>query len=196
MTVKTPPPSAHALAGFVFRARQTVRDEPPHERIVAPGPGQESVWSFPRPPRVESVAQRVRVEFGGRTIADSTRALRIVETAGAPCYYVPPEDCATEALLKTDAWTICEWKGVAFAYDVVVGSRRAEGGAWSYPEPLTDLGMGYERVAGFFAFYAAKMGACYLDDERVTPQPGGYYGGWVDSRLTGPIKGEPGSKNW
>lgn len=138
----------------------------------------------------------MRVAFAGETIADSVRALRIVETAGAPCYYLPPEDCAQHALVKTGSWTICEWKGVAFAYDVVAGGRRAAAGAWSYPEPLTDLGMGYERVAGWFAFYAAKMDACFLDGERVRPQPGGYYGGWVDSRLTGPIKGEPGSGNW
>jgi len=180
----------------VKRARLIKRDAPSRERIVVPGAGQESVWDFPRPPRVETVAQRVRVEFAGRTIADSLRALRIVETAGAPCYYIPPSDCALEALVRTNDWTICEWKGIAYAYDVVAGERRAVHGAWSYPAPLTDLGMGYERIAGYFAFYAAKMDACYLDDERVTPQPGIYYGGWVDSRLTGPIKGEPGSGNW
>ncbi len=178
------------------RARLTQRDAPPAARIVRPSLGQESVWDFPRPPRVEDVAQRVRVEFGGLTIADSVKALRIVETAGAPCYYVPREDCVLEALVKTASWTVCEWKGVAFAYDVVAGSRVARGGAWSYPEPLTDLGMGYERVAGYFAFYASKMDACFLDDERVAPQPGGYYGGWVVARLTGPIKGEPDSGNW
>jgi uncharacterized protein (DUF427 family) len=98
--------------------------------------------------------------------------------------------------VKTEHWTICEWKGVAFAYDAVVQGRTVKDAAWSYPEPLTDLGMGYERIAGYFAFYAAKMDACYVGDERVTPQPGGYYGGWVTSNLTGPIKGEPGSENW
>lgn len=136
------------------------------------------------------------VEFGGATIARSSRALRVVETAGAPCYYVPPEDCTLEALRKTSRWTICEWKGLAFSYDVAVAGAIVRDGAWSYPEPLTDLGMGYERIAGYFAFYAAKMDGCYVGDERVAPQPGGYYGGWVTSRLTGPIKGLPGTENW
>ncbi len=188
------PPSRPVLEAFARRGRLGVRDRRP-ANIVAPGPGQESVWDFPRPPRVEACVRRVRVLLDGAPIADSTRALRIVETAGAPCYYVPPEDCENGALRQTDAWTICEWKGLAYACDVVANGRRIGNGAWSYPEPLTDLGMGYERIAGFFAFYASKLD-CYLDEERVAPQPGGYYGGWVTRDLTGPIKGEPGSGNW
>jgi uncharacterized protein (DUF427 family) len=101
-----------------------------------------------------------------------------------------------ESLVRTAFWTLCEWKGIAFAYNVVAGDRIVRTGAWSYPEPLTDLQMGYERIAGFFAFYAAKMDACYVGEERVKPQEGGYYGGWVTSRLVGPIKGAPGSENW
>jgi uncharacterized protein (DUF427 family) len=190
------PPSPRELLPLVAGARAARTAGPPRASIAVPGPGQESVWDFPRPPRVEAVALPVRVAFGGRVIADSTRALRVVETAGAPCYYVPPEDCAPGALVRTARWTVCEWKGVAHAYDVVAGERVAPGGAWSYPEPLDDLGMGYARIAGWFAFYAGAMDACWLGDERVRPQPGGFYGGWVTAALTGPIKGEPGSEDW
>jgi uncharacterized protein (DUF427 family) len=193
---RLPIPSQHALLHHAQRARLGKRDVPPRDRIVVPGPGQESVWDFPRPPRVEDVTERVRVLAFGRTIADSTRAIRIVETAGAPCYYLPPDDCERAVLVKTPDWSLCEWKGIAFAYDLVDGATAIRNGAWSYPEPFTDLGAGYERIAGYFAFYAAKVDACYLGDERVTPQGGGYYGGWVTSRLTGPIKGDPGSGNW
>lgn len=191
-----PLPSPQTLAHRVARARAVQRTRPAAESIVVPRPGQESVWDYPRPPRVENVTDRVRVEFAGATIADTIRAMRIVETAGAPCYYVPPGDCAPQTLVRTARWTLCEWKGIAFAYDVTANGEIARGGAWSYPEPLTDLGAGYERIAGYFAFYAAKMGACYVGEERVTPQPGSYYGGWVTSRLVGPIKGEPGSEGW
>lgn len=101
-----------------------------------------------------------------------------------------------EALRQNGRWTVCEWKGVAFAYDVDAGGRPVPDGAWSYPEPLTDLGMGYERIAGWFAFYASRLDACYVGDEHVAAQPGGFYGGWVTRDLTGPIKGEFGSEGW
>ena len=184
------PPSPAALRHFVQQARARQLAAPRPANIVQPGPGQESVWDFPRPPRVEPVGERVNVIAFGIAIADSTHVLRVVETAGAPCYYIPPADCQVNALVKTDDWTICEWKGIAFAYDVVVGDRRAKAAAWSFPEPLTDLGAGYERIAGYFAFYAARVEACYVGNERVRPQGGGYYGGWVRSNLTGPIKGD------
>jgi uncharacterized protein (DUF427 family) len=181
----------HAL-----RARLTKRDVPPADLIVKPGPGQESVWDFPRSPRVEDVAAHVRVVAFGRMIADTTRAIRIVETASAPSYYIPADDCATDLLVRTDDWTLCEWKGIAFAYDLVSDDKTIADAAWSYPEPLTDLGAGYERIAGYVAFYAAKVDACFVGDEQVRPQGGGYYGGWITSNLTGPIKGDPGSGNW
>ena len=190
------PPSPAALLHYAQRARLRAFEAPPIDRIVRPGPGQESVWDFPRPPRVEPVNARVRVVALGRTIADSTNALRIVETAGAPCYYLPPVDCTIGVLVKTDEWTVCEWKGIAFAYDIVVDDETVRSAAWAYPEPLTDLGAGYERIAGYFAFYAARVDACFVGDERVRPQGGGFYGGWITSKLTGPIKGDPGSGNW
>jgi len=191
-----PPPSPDELLRLAQRGRSPRSFRPPAGVIAVPGPGQESVWDFPRPPRVENVAARVRVEFAGKIVADSTTALRVVETAGAPCYYLPPGDCDLALLVRTPQWTVCEWKGVAYAYDVVTEKRSVRNGAWSYPDPLTDLGMGYERIAGYFAFYAAKMDACFIGEERVTPQPGGFYGGWVTRALTGPIKGEPGTEYW
>jgi len=190
------PPSPAELVPLLRSSRQPRGFRPPASAVAVPGPGQESVWDFPRPPRVEPVTLAVRVELGGHIVASSTRALRIVETAGAPCYYVPPDDCDAAALQRTEKWTVCEWKGAAYAYDVMAGGRTVREGAWSYLEPLTDLGMGYERIAGWFAFYASRMDACWLGEERVRPQPGGFYGGWVTANLTGPIKGEPGTEGW
>jgi uncharacterized protein (DUF427 family) len=192
--VKGPLPSAHELLPLVRRARSSFGSRP--QTIDVPKPGQESVWDFPRPPRVEPVAARVRVVFGGVTIVDSSQALRIVETAGAPCYYVPPGDVLGGALRATGDWSVCEWKGAAVYYDVIAGGKIARAAAWAYPEPLTDLGCGYERIANYVAFYCAKMDGCFLDDERVRPQPGGFYGGWVTDSLAGPIKGVPGSDGW
>ena len=190
------PPSRASLLRHAERQRLAPRERPPLDRIVKPGPGQESVWDFPRPPRVEPVAERIRVVAFGQTIADTIAALRVVETAGAPCYYVPPRDCRLGALSKTSEWTVCEWKGLAFAYDVVIASNVSRGAAWSYPEPLTDLDAGYERISGYFAFYPAKVDACFVGDEPARPQGGGYYGGWILDRTVGPIKGDPDSGNW
>ena len=189
------PPSNADLLRFVPGARAHWKTAVRPRAIVEPGPGQESVWSFPRPPRVEPVHARIVVASGDRIVAETTRGERVCETAGAPCYYVPPEDCDLTALARTGTWSICEWKGVAWSYDVTAGARRLRGAAWRYPDPLDDLGCGFARIAGWFAFYASDL-ACTLDGERVTPQPGGFYGGWVTSRLTGPIKGVPGSSGW
>jgi uncharacterized protein (DUF427 family) len=189
------PPSNAELLRAVGRSRAAWRFAARPRAIVEPGPGQESVWSFPRPPRVEPVTKRVTVALGDRIIADSHRAERVLETAGAPCYYVHPDDCDTSALERSERWSVCEWKGVAWSYDVVGGERRLRAAAWSYPDPLDDLGCGFVRIAGWFAFYATTL-TCTLDGERVAPQPGGFYGGWVPANLTGPIKGEPGSEGW
>ena len=189
------PPGNDELLRLVPRARDAWRFAARPRAIAPSGPGQESVWSFPRPPRVEPVAARVIVASGERVIADTRYAERVLETAGAPCYYLPPDDCDVTALARTERWSICEWKGVAWTYDVVVDGKPLTGAAWSYPDPLDDLGCGFARIAGRFAFYATQL-VCTVDRERVTPQPGGFYGGWVTSRLAGPIKGEPGSERW
>lgn len=157
-----------------------------------PGPGQESVWDFPRPPRIEPVGERVRVVHAGHTIADSTQALRIVETAGAPVYYIPPSDVDHRWIRPGRGSSFCEWKGRAVYHDVVAGGSEVPQAAWSYPEPDP----AFLPIRDHLAFYAARMDECWVGDERAEPQPGGFYGGWVTSKLVGPIKGVPGSTRW
>jgi uncharacterized protein (DUF427 family) len=165
---------------------------PPGVVVVRPGPGQESVWDYPRPPRVEPSPRRARVEFAGQVIAESDGALRVLETAGPPCWYLPPADVRMERLEPVEKVTVCEWKGLATHFDVVVGDRRARQAAWSYRRPNP----GYEAVAGFVAFYPGRVDACFVDGQRVRPQPGAYYGGWITDDVVGPFKGEPGTSHW
>lgn len=166
------------------------RRRPGH--IETPGPGQESVWDYPRPPRVEPVLERIRVEFDGQLVADTRRGLRVLETAGPPGYYLPPEDVKTELLRPSRHSSLCEWKGRAHYWHLETAGRRSRNAAWSYPEPLE----GYEQIRGFFAFYAQRVDAAYLGQEQARPQPGQFYGGWITSKIVGPFKGEPGSEAW
>ena len=159
---------------------------------IEPGPGQESVWDYPRPPRVEPVPERLRVVVGGVTIADTTRGHRVLETAGAPVYYFPRDDVRMDLFDDSPRSTYCEWKGGASYHSLVVEGREIENIAWSYEDPKA----GYEAIRGDLAFYAAKVDEAWVGDERATPQPGGFYGGWVTSRIVGPMKGEPGSEGW
>jgi uncharacterized protein (DUF427 family) len=138
------------------------------------------------------VSKRVRVEFGGIVLADTVRALRVLETASPPAYYLPPEDVQMEYLEQTGRRTFCEWKGAARYWAVRVGERVARDAAWSYPEPKE----GYEAIRDYLAFYAGKMDACFVGEDRVTPQPGRFYGGWITPELVGPFKGEPGTELW
>jgi uncharacterized protein (DUF427 family) len=151
----------------------------------------ESVWDYPRPPALVRSERRVRVVFCGRTIADSTRILRVLETASPPTVYVPREDIVPDCLESTTKHTMCEWKGAASYYDVVVAERRAKHAAWWYPHPAAR----FSALRDHIAFYPGRV-ACYLDDERVRPQPGEFYGGWVTSDIVGPFKGEPGTLGW
>jgi uncharacterized protein (DUF427 family) len=156
---------------------------------ASPQRPKESVWDYPRPPRVEPETRRVRVELGGETIADSTGALRVLETASPPTFYIPREDVRMDLL--TDAQgehTHCEWKGRAHYLHAEAGGKRAERAAWHYPDPRP----AFDRLRDHVAFYAGRVDACYLDDERVTPQGGSFYGGWVTSEIQGPWKGGPG----
>jgi uncharacterized protein (DUF427 family) len=159
---------------------------------IQPGPGQESVWDYPRPPRLEPVTERIRVVFNGETIADTTRALRVLETSHPPVYYIPPEDIRMEYLVTAPGETLCEWKGRALYYSVVMGGRRLNRVAWYYPDPVSQ----YAALANHVAFYAGPMDACYVGEEQVRPQPGEFYGGWVTGDVVGPFKGEPGSHGW
>ncbi len=159
---------------------------------VIPGPGQESVWDYPRPPRVTPDGRRVRVEVGAEIVGESTRAVRVLETAGAPCWYLPAEDVRSDLLRPVAGTTVCEWKGVASYFDVVVGDRVARRAAWTYRDPKP----GYEELRDRVAFYAGRVDAAWVDDERAAPQPGDFYGGWVTSEVVGPFKGEPGTEGW
>jgi uncharacterized protein (DUF427 family) len=161
---------------------------------VEPGPGQESVWDYPRPPRVEPVPERVRVVVDGQDLADSANALRVLETAGAPVYYLPRADARMDRLTASPHATFCEWKCDAgyWTYEGADGGRRIPNIAWSYEAPLP----GYESIRGYLAFYAQLVDEAWVGDERATPQPGRYYGGWVTSRVVGPFKGEPGTQGW
>jgi uncharacterized protein (DUF427 family) len=153
---------------------------------------KESVWDYPRPPRVEPCDRRVRVELGGEVIAESDRALRVLETSSPPTIYVPPEDVRVELLRPARGTTECEWKGTASYLDAVVGNRVRPRAAWTYREPKP----AFEQLRDHLAFYAGRVDACYLGDERVTPQPGNFYGGWITAEIEGPFKGEPGTEGW
>ena len=159
---------------------------------IAPGPGQESVWDYPRPPALEPVAERVRVVFNGVTVADTTSALRILETSHPPTYYIPPEDVATEYLLPSLRSTGCEFKGRAVYYSIEVDGRREEDAAWAYPRPTAR----YAELKDHVAFYPSRMDACWVGEERVREQEGDFYGGWITSRVVGPFKGGAGTWGW
>jgi uncharacterized protein (DUF427 family) len=156
-----------------------------------PGPGQESVWDFPRPPRLDPVEQRLRVVSGTTVIADTTDAFRVVETSHPPSYYLPPGDCDLTLLTAASGSSFCEWKGNAVYWDVTVGGETIRRAAWSYPDPTP----GFLAIRDFLAFYPALL-TCFVDDERATPQPGGFYGGWVTTGVVGPFKGAPGTARW
>jgi len=155
-------------------------------------PGPESVWDYPRPAVAESFQGRLRVEFGGKTIADTVVGVRTLETSHPPTYYIPPSDIDLSCLKPAPHRTLCEWKGQAVYFDVVVGDRRAPNAAWAYTNPTASFALIKDHVA----FYCAAMDACWVDDEKATPQPGQFYGGWVTSHVAGPFKGVPGSMGW
>ncbi len=161
-------------------------------RPIKPGPGQESVWDYPRPPRLEATSKHIQVIFNGTIIADTRRGKRVLETSHPPTYYIPFEDVKMEYLLPTSRSTFCEWKGGAAYFTVAVGERRAENAAWCYPNPTSS----FADIKDYVTFYPAQMEACYVDGEQVIPQPGNYYGGWVTSDVVGPFKGEPGTMGW
>ncbi|KPF79324.1 hypothetical protein IP88_02075 [alpha proteobacterium AAP81b] len=159
------------------------------------GPGEESVWDYPRPPLVRRGDERLRVVLDGAVIAATDRPIWVCETAGAPVPYFAPADVAATLVANANL-SLCEWKGVAVGHDLLLpGGGRVRDAAWTYPDPLDDLGCGFAALAGHFAFYPAKF-ACFVGDERARPQPGGFYGGWVTERIKGPIKGGPGTGHW
>lgn len=161
------------------------------ERIV-PGPGQESVWDYPRPPRLEDSPKQIRVIFNDVVIAETQRAKRVLETSHPPSYYIPPEDVRLEYFSRTPRSSFCEWKGQAGYYTIQVGDQRAEEAAWFYPNPTAS----FASLRDYVSFYPSRMQSCWVDGEQVQAQPGDFYGGWITSDIVGPFKGGAGTWGW
>lgn len=174
----------------MIRAMWEYRGQKRPSFAIEPGPGEESVWDYPRPPAVVPSEREVEVRSAGRVIARSTRALRVLETASPPTWYLPPDDVEAGALVDVPGSSFCEWKGAA-SYRALADDARARPVAWSYATPSRR----FEALRGYVAFYPALL-ECLVDGERVRPQPGGFYGGWVTDEVIGPMKGEPGTGHW
>lgn len=157
-----------------------------------PKAGQESVWDYPRPPRLEPISKHIRIVFNSEIIIDTNKALRMLETSHPPTYYLPMSDAHQEYLLASGRSSFCEFKGRAHYYDVKVGDKIIKNAAWYYPDPSPK----YPNLQGHIAFYAGSMDGCYVDNEKVLPQEGGFYGGWITQDLAGPFKGCEGSWGW
>ena len=156
------------------------------------GPGQESVWAFPRPAVAEPSAPFGRIGHRGRVVADSRSTFRTLETSHPPSYYLPASDLDMALLRRSGRTSFCEWKGHAVYYDLSIGDDLVRDIGWSYPDPTR----AFASLKDHLAFYAGPLDACLVDGEQVTPQPGGFYGGWITSDLAGPFKGVPGSRFW
>lgn len=162
------------------------------EPVQEPRSGPESVWDYPRPPRVERSSRRIRVIVDGVVVADTTRALRVLETSHPPAWYLPAEDIRMDLVERSGRTSWCEFKGQATYRSLRVGSRVLRDAAWVYERPAP----GYEAIAGHLAFNPGRVDECWVDDERVVPQAGDFYGGWITSDVTGPFKGGPGTIGW
>ena len=152
-----------------------------------PSENEESVWDYPRPPALDPDDREVVVKLNDTVLARTTNAIRVLETASPPAFYLPPEDIKSEYLQQTEKTSRCEWKGEAVYWDIIIDEDRIINAAWSYPLPFD----GYEKIAGHVSFYPDKV-ECYVDGQRVKPQPGEFYGGWITSEIVGPVKGESG----
>ena len=159
---------------------------------VQPGPGQRSVWDFPRPPAIEQWHEHVVVRLGGIVVAETTEAWSVLETSHPPTYYLPPAAWVDGALRPAAGSSYCEWKGDAHYLDVVAGDAVAERAAWGYAAPVPT----YAALRDHVAVYPSAMDSCTVDGVPVEPQPGGFYGGWVTPRVVGPFKGAPGTLHW
>ena len=160
------------------------------EKSVIVESDRESVWDYPLPPRVEDFPKPIKILFDGKVIADSLDSKRVLEKGHPPVYYLPMQDINSILLKPASRRTWCEWKGQAKYFDVVVGNQISRNAAWFYPDPTPE----YVEIAGYVAFYADKMEACFVGDERVEAQEGGFYGGWITSNIQGPFKGIPSGK--
>jgi len=162
------------------------------KRRIKPKKGQESVWDYPRPPRLESCSLNIKIKFNNELIANTRGAKRVLETSHPPVYYIPPEDIKMQFLIPVQGKSWCEWKGIASYYSIKVKDEIAEKAAWYYPNPTAP----FKSLRNYVAFYAGPMDACYVNGEKVTPQAGGFYGGWITKTIVGPFKGDPGTMFW
>ncbi len=153
----------------------------------------ESVWDYPRPPKLEHSGRTIRIVHAGILLAETGRALRVLETSHPPVYYIAPGDVATQHLRRsTRGGSFCEFKGMAAYWSIALDGATVADAAWSYPRPTA----GYAALQDHLAFYASRVDECYVDDERVIAQAGDFYGGWITSDITGPFKGAPGTLGW
>lgn len=153
----------------------------------------ESVWDYPRPPRLEASARSLRIVHGGVVIAQSSRALRILETSHPPVYYIPPADIAMQHVVRSQRRSsYCEWKGSATYWSLSIEGVTTPDVAWSYAQPSSP----FSALRDHLAFYASRVDECMVDGERVEAQPGDFYGGWITSHVRGPFKGPPGTMGW
>jgi uncharacterized protein (DUF427 family) len=159
---------------------------------VTPGPGQESVWDYPRPPRVEPTHKFLQVFFNGRTIAATRRGQRVLETSHPPTYYIPATDIDPAVLVSSSRRTLCEFKGQAVYFSAVDGDQQSIDAAWSFPYPTP----AFEPIRDHFAFYPSRVEACFVDGARVVAQEGDFYGGWITPDIVGPFKGGTGTWGW
>ncbi len=159
---------------------------------IEPKEGQESVWDYPRPPKLELTNKHLKIVFSGEIIAETTRGFRVLETSHPPVFYFPPSDVRTEFLTVADGSSFCEWKGRAGYYDLRIGEKQVKNTAWFYPNPTGN----FAEIKDYIAFYPSKMDACFVNDELVRSQEGDFYGGWITSEIVGPFKGGAGTFGW
>lgn len=159
---------------------------------IEPKAGQESVWDYPRPPKLEATNKHLKIVLGGEIIAETNRSFRVLETSHPPVYYFPPEDVRMEFLTEASGASFCEWKGSAGYYDLKVGEKTVKNAGWFYANPTKS----FAEIKDFIAFYPSKMDACYVNDELVQSQKGDFYGGWITSEIVGPFKGGVGTWGW
>jgi len=158
---------------------------------IEPGPGQESVWNYPRPPVIVDDPRLVQVRLHDALIAETCAARRVLETSSPPTFYLPPESVQFDYLRPDAESSFCEWKGQAAYFSVCVGKQCVKNAAWTYPEPFAE----FTAIRDYLAFYPGRL-ECYVDGERVRAQAGGFYGGWITGEIVGPFKGEPGTSDW
>mgnify|MGYP006282016885 CR=1 FL=1 len=159
---------------------------------IAPGPGQESVWDYPRPPRLEAVRVPIRIEHNGERLVDAAGGFRVLETSHPPTYYIRAADVDESKVEVVAGGSVCEWKGPATYLDVVIGGERLEKVAFRYDDPTPS----FRDIQGYYSFYAWPFDRVTVNDEVVTPQPGRFYSGWITANVVGPFKGEPGTWGW